>query len=129
MSINTTKKYTDFGIPNPFEQAEIAKYSDSERWQYEESKKVFWDNYSVMKTAVDKALKQGHEEGHAKGLAEGIEKGIEKDIEKGIEKGIKKGAQQEKLDTIHRLQSLGLSVEQIALGAGMSVDEVKKLLK
>ena len=32
-------------------------------------------------------------------------------------------------DTIHRLQSLGLSVEQIALGAGMSVDEVKKLLK
>ena len=92
-----------------FEQAEIAKYSDSERWQYEESKKVFWDNYSVMKTAVDKALKQGHEEG----LAEGIEK----------------GAQQEKLDTIHRLQSLGLSVEQIALGAGMSVDEVKKLLK
>ena len=32
-------------------------------------------------------------------------------------------------DTIHRLQSLGLSVEQIALGAGMSVDKVKKLLK
>jgi predicted transposase YdaD len=32
-------------------------------------------------------------------------------------------------DTIHRLRSLGLSVEQIALGAGMSVDEVKKLLK
>ena len=32
-------------------------------------------------------------------------------------------------DTIHRLQSLGLSVEQIALGAGMSVDEVKKVLK
>ena len=101
--------YTDFGIPNPFEQAEIAKYSDSERWQYEASKKVFWDNYSVMKTAVDKALKQGHEEGRAEGRAEGV--------------------QQEKLDTIHRLQSLGLSVEQIALGAGMSVDEVKKLLK
>ena len=100
-----------------FEQAEIAKYSDSERWQYEESKKVFWDNYSVMKTAVDKALKQGHEEGLAEGRAEGLAEGIEK------------GAQQEKLDTIHRLQSLGLSVEQIALGAGMSVDEVKKLLK
>ena len=100
-----------------FEQAEIAKYSDSERWQYEESKKVFWDNYSVMKTAVDKALKQGHEEGRAEGRAEGLAEGIEK------------GAQQEKLDTIHRLQSLGLSVEQIALGAGMSIDEVKKLLK
>jgi predicted transposase/invertase (TIGR01784 family) len=34
-----------------FEQAEIARYSDDERWQYEESKKVFWDNYSVMETA------------------------------------------------------------------------------
>ncbi|MBR6919933.1 MAG: PD-(D/E)XK nuclease family transposase, partial [Bacteroidales bacterium] len=34
-----------------FEQAEIARYTDDERWQYEESKKVFWDNYSVMETA------------------------------------------------------------------------------
>ena len=32
-------------------------------------------------------------------------------------------------DTIHRIRFLGLSVEQIALGAGMSIDEVKKLLK
>ena len=32
--------------------------SDDERWQYEESKKVFWDNYSVMKTAVDNNSKE-----------------------------------------------------------------------
>ena len=43
--------YTDFGFKELFEQAEIARYSDDERWQYEESKKVFWDNYSVMETA------------------------------------------------------------------------------
>lgn len=41
-----------------FEQAEIARYSDDERWQYEESKKVFWDNYSVMETALDKNRKE-----------------------------------------------------------------------
>ena len=38
--------YTDFGFKELFEQAEIARYSDDERWQYEESKKVFWDNNS-----------------------------------------------------------------------------------
>jgi predicted transposase/invertase (TIGR01784 family) len=39
-----------------FEQAEIARYSETERCQYEESKKVFWDNYSVLKTAEKKGV-------------------------------------------------------------------------
>ena len=42
-----------------FDQAEIAKYSDAERRQYEESKKVFWDNYSVLKTAERKGEVKG----------------------------------------------------------------------
>jgi predicted transposase/invertase (TIGR01784 family) len=42
-----------------FEQAEIARYSESERRQYEESKKVFWDNYSVLKTAERKGEVKG----------------------------------------------------------------------
>ena len=49
--------YTDFGFKKLF-GTEIARYSDDERWQYEESKKVFWDNYSVMKTAVDNNSKE-----------------------------------------------------------------------
>lgn len=75
-----------------FEQAEIARYSESERRQYEESKKVFWDNYSVLKTAE------------------------------------RKGVQKEKMDTIHRLEAMGLSVEQIAQGVDMNVEDVNKLL-
>jgi hypothetical protein len=35
----------------------------------------------------------------------------------------------EKIDTIHRLQSMGLSLEQIAQGADMKVDEVRKLYR
>ena len=76
-----------------FEQAEIARYSETERRQYEESKKVFWDNYSVLKTAECK------------------------------------GILKEKIDTIHRLQAMGLAVEQIAQGADMDVEEVKKVLQ
>jgi predicted transposase/invertase (TIGR01784 family) len=37
-----------------FEQAEIARYSLTERRQYEESRKDMWDYFSTMKTAVDK---------------------------------------------------------------------------
>ena len=40
-----------------------------------------------------------------------------------------KGVQKEKIDTIHRLQAMGLSVEQIAQGAGLEVEKVKKLLQ
>ena len=80
-----------------FEQAEIAKYSEAERWEYEASQKEYWDNYSVVKTAE--------------------------------RKGEVKGAQKEKIETIHRLQAMGLSVEQIAQGVGMEVKEVKKLLQ
>lgn len=90
--LDRPKALQDRVFQKVFEQAEIAKYSDAERWQYEESRKVFWDNYSVMKTAVDKAV------------------------------------QKEKLETIHRLQAMGLTVEQIAQGAGISIDEVQKYL-
>lgn len=55
--------YTDFGFQKLFDQAEIAKYTDAERRQYEESKKVFWDNYSVIKTARDKGWKEGRTAG------------------------------------------------------------------
>ena len=50
-------------------------------------------------------------------------------LETAERKGIQLGMFHEKIDTIHRLQSMGLSVEQIAQGADMKVDEVKKLLK
>jgi predicted transposase/invertase (TIGR01784 family) len=75
-----------------FDQAEIAKYSEAERRQYEASQKEYWDYTSTLETAE--------------------------------RKGIKK----EKTETAFRLQAMGLTVEQIAQGADMSIDEVKTLL-
>ena len=46
-----------------FEQAEIARYSLTERRQYEESRKDMWDYFSTMKTAVDKGRAEGRVEG------------------------------------------------------------------
>ena len=76
-----------------FDQAEIAKYSDAERRQYEASQKEYWDYTSTLETAEMKGVKK------------------------------------EKIETVLRLQKMGLSVEQIAQGADMSIDEVKKLLQ
>ena len=45
-----------------FEQAEIARYSVTERRQYEESRKDMWDYFSTMKTAVDKGRAEGRAE-------------------------------------------------------------------
>lgn len=97
--------YTDFGFKKLFEQAEIAKYSDLERRQYEESKKVFWDNYSVMKTARDKG------------------------IQEGIQRGLQQGIHQEKAETVQRMKAKGFSVEDISEIAGLTIEEVKNLLQ
>ena len=45
------------------EQAEIAQYTPEERREYEASVKNYWDYYSTMKTAVDKAKTEGRAEG------------------------------------------------------------------
>jgi len=97
--------YTDFGFKKLFDQAEIAKYSDAERRQYEASQKEYWDYTSTLETAERK--------GEIKGLQQGVQQGV----------------QQEKKETIHRLQAMGLSVEQIAQGADVEIEEVKKLLQ
>ena len=49
-------------------------------------------------------------------------------MEKGLAEGMEKGQQQEKVETVRRLQALGLSVDQIAQGAGLTTEEVKSIL-
>ena len=88
-------------IINPYTDfSEIAKYSDAERRLYEASQKEYWDYTSTLETAE----------------------------RKGEIKGIQQGVQQEKIETIHRLQAMGFSIEQIAQGTDMGIEEVKKLL-
>lgn len=53
----------------------------------------------------------------------------EKGIQIGIEQGIKQGIQREKIETVLRLKSLGLNIEQIAKGTCTSESEVEKIIK
>ena len=72
-----------------FEQAEIAKYSDAERRQYEESKKVFGDNYSVMKTAREKGVREGVQKEKAETIQRMKAKGVSiEDIAESVDLSI-----------------------------------------
>ncbi|MDR3191879.1 MAG: Rpn family recombination-promoting nuclease/putative transposase, partial [Treponema sp.] len=61
------------------------------------------------------------------GVREGIEKGMEKGIEKGMRKGIQEGKQEGKQEVARNLKKIGIPVEQIARGTGLSIEEIAKL--
>ena len=104
-----------------FDQAEIARYSEIERRQYEDSKKVFWDNYSVIKTARDKGVLEG--------IQKGIQQGIQQGLQQGLQQGVQKGVLQEKAETVQRMKAKGFSAEDISEIAGLTVEEVEELLQ
>lgn len=86
-----------------FEVAEIASFDRKERYEYEESLKVYRDWYSVMKTAEEK------------GLAKGLEKGLEKGLKQGL------------LSTARNLKQMGLSDDDIIKATGLTEEEVRQL--
>ena len=90
-----------------FEQAEIAHYSESERRQYFESQKEYWDNYSIMTTALNKGLRQGRAEGRAEGLAEGEAKANR--------------------ENARRMKAKGYAIQDIAEVTGLSEKEIERL--
>ena len=48
-------------------------------------------------------------------------------LETGRKQGIERGIEQEKINTAKKLLSMGLSIEQISEGTGLSLEQVKKL--
>ncbi|MBR2102319.1 MAG: hypothetical protein IJ928_06160, partial [Prevotella sp.] len=82
-----------------FEQAEIAKYSEAERRQYEESKKDYWDYYSTMKTAR----------------------------QKGIEEGMEMGMEKARRENARKMKSDGMPAALIEKYTGLSADDINRL--
>lgn len=90
---------TDFGFKKLFDQAEIAKYDETERRRYYESQKEYWDYYSTMTTVMNKGIAKGREEGRAEGRA----------------------------DVARNLKKKGMSVSDIADVTGLTEEEIKAL--
>ena len=90
-----------------FKQAEIAHFTPEERRGYEASMKDYWDYYSTMKTAADKAEARGRAEGRVEGRAE--------------------GRAEEKQDNARKMKQLGASAEFIAQVTGLTAEEIENL--
>ena len=65
----------------------------------------------------------------ASALYNAEQKGIEKGIEQGMKEGLEQGEKKAKIDTIKKLNLMGLSIEQIAQGVSLTIDEVKQILE
>ena len=102
-----------------FEVAEIAAFSKTERYDYEENLKNYTDWFNVLNTAKKEGLAEGEAIGMQKGEAIGIQKGEAIGIQKGEAIGMQKMAK--------KLKSQGVSADVIAEASGLTLGEIEKL--
>ena len=102
-----------------FEQAEIARFSKDELFDYEESLKVYRDLFNVVNSAEQKGIKKGFVKGKAEGRAEGLEE--------GIAKGKAEGREEEKVEVAKNLLALGTDINIVHQVTGLSLEEISKL--
>lgn len=101
---------------------QLEEYADSHRltrkeWEaYENSLWIARDNMACMAAAENAAKEKGMAEGRAEGRAEGMAEGMAEGKTKAI------------IETAKRLLNMGLDMEQVAQGTGLSIEEVRKLL-
>ena len=110
--IEQVKFNIDHKIPDPFTKA--IKQS---------SKNGFLSDYLQRKsTEVQNMLLMEYD------YATDIEVQREEAFEKGVSQGIQQGEYQKAIETAKKLLDMGLSLEQISQGTGLSIDEIKNLM-
>ena len=62
-----------------------------------------------------------------RGYKEGVSDGISQGIAQGISQGISQGEHQAKIDTAKKFLQMGISVEQVSAGTGLSVEIINEL--
>ena len=114
-----------------FEAAEIAKFDKKERYEYEESLKVYRDWFSVMETAELRGMAKGMAKGIEKGMAKGIEKGMAEGLAKGMAEGRAKGLEAGRAESLWnvalKMKQDGLDASFIAKFTGLPEEEINNL--
>ena len=73
------------------------------------------------------AEQRGKKAGYCEGLSDGISQGISQGITQGISQGISQGEHQKAIETAKNLLAMGISIEQVAQGTGLPIDEIQRL--
>ena len=79
--------------------------------------------YMTYTTRIAEAKSEAREEGRKEGIKYGISIGRNE----GISIGLSQGAHQKAVETAKKFLSMGLSVEQVATGTGLTPEEIEKL--
>ena len=74
-----------------------------------------------------KGMEKGMEKGLERGMERGMEKGMKKGLIKGMKKGYAKGSHRAKLENASNFLKMGLSIDQVAQGTGLTVEEIQKI--
>ena len=86
-----------------FEAAEIARFTETEMKDYEESLKNLRDLGNVLDTAKEEGLKEGLKEGRKEGLKEGRKEGLKE----GRREGLKEGEKRKSIEIARKLLASG----------------------
>ena len=84
---------------------------------------TFRGDYMAWGLAEQDAEKRGYNAGVADGIAQGISQGIAQ----GIAQGISQGAEQKAIETAKNFIKMGFSLEQVAQGTGLTIEQVKEI--
>ena len=109
------------GEQNPHER--YCNFTQSERRDYRESQKDFWDLFAVTETAEKRGEAKGRAEGRAEGLAEGRAEGL---VE-GEAIGLQKGRDAQNAEIARRMKNDDFPVKMIAQYTGLTEEEINEL--
>ncbi|MBO5483274.1 MAG: Rpn family recombination-promoting nuclease/putative transposase [Spirochaetaceae bacterium] len=119
--IELVRKSIDSGTDDPFTTAISKAIKEGFLSEYLARKSTEVENMLMTEYDYDTDIAVQREEAYEDGLSKGITQ--------GISQGIKQGAYQEKLETAKNFISMGLSIEQISRGTGLSPETIQQLEK
>ena len=101
----------------------------------EEVEAMVANNAFVLKEMREKSKLEGREEGRKLGIEEGrkegrelgIEEGRKEGLKEGLQQGIEKGKYNKAIENARNFLNLGIDVEIVAQGTGLSLEEVNKI--
>ena len=139
------KQYSEFieqvrsnienGIPEPFTSAIkeaikkgfLSDYLNRKSTEVQNMLLAEYDYDTDIAVQRKEAFDDGILQGRNEGIAIGEKLGEERGRNEGISLGITQGAYQKAVETAKKFLSMGLSVEQVADGTGLSIEEIEKL--
>jgi predicted transposase/invertase (TIGR01784 family) len=103
-----------------FERAKLDPEAQETMRVYEKAAYDYGNDVSVAK-------REGRAEGLVEGEAIGLEKGEAIGLDKGRVEGLEEGKHEKARETAANFLAMGLSVEQVVQGTGLSLEEVQRL--